>query len=74
MKFKELFYKEIKMKAYEKSLIVIITLLATLLLLNIWPRFRSDASSVSWYSYVILIVLFTIPFFIKKKNKQKCHR
>ena len=39
---------------------IIITLLTTLLLINIWPRFRSDAMSVDWYWYVILIAIFLI--------------
>lgn len=70
MKLKELVNRKITMKAYERNCIIIITLLGTLLLLNLWPRFRYDALSVPWYVYVILIVLFAIPLLIKKNKKK----
>lgn len=60
MGLKERFQRKITMKVYERQCLVIITVLATLLLFNIWPRFRSDAMSVDWYWYVILIVIFLI--------------
>ena len=70
MNLKKLVNRKITMRSYERNLIIVITLLSTLLLLNIWPRFRYDALSVPWYAYVILIVLFTIPFLIKKRKKK----
>jgi hypothetical protein len=57
---KERFQRKVTMKVYERQCLVIITLLTTLLLINIWPRFRSDAMSVGWYWYVILIAIFLI--------------
>ena len=60
MGLKERFQRKITMKVYERQCMIIITLLTTLLLINIWPRFRSDAMSVDWYWYVILIVIFLI--------------
>ena len=71
MKLKERWNKKITMKRYHMRCMIIITLLATLLLINIWSRFRYDALSIPWYVYVILIVIFSIPFFIKKKRKKK---
>ncbi|MCW4033374.1 MAG: hypothetical protein NWF08_08325 [Candidatus Bathyarchaeota archaeon] len=60
MGLKEKFQRKITMKVYERQCMVIITVLATLLFINIWPRFRSDVMSVDWYWYVILIVIFLI--------------
>ena len=71
MNLKKLVNRKITMKAYERNLIIVITLMSTLLLLNIWSRFRYDALSVPWYIYVILIVLFSIPLFINKRKKKK---
>ena len=70
MNLEKRFKRKITMRSYERNLIMVITLLSTLLLLNIWPRFRSDALSVPWYAYIILIVLFVIPFLIKKRRKK----
>lgn len=69
MNLKKRFHKRITMKVYQMRSMVIITLLATLLLVNVWPRFRSDLLSVPWWVYIILIVLFAIPLFIKPKKK-----
>ena len=71
MKLKEFVNRKITMRSYERNLIIVITLLSTLLLLNIWPRFRYDALSVPWYAYVILIVLFAIPLFINNMKRKK---
>ena len=70
MKLKERWNRKITMKIYHMRCMIIITLLATLLLINIWPRFRSDVLSLPWYVYVILIVIFSIPFFINKRRKK----
>lgn len=70
MKLKEFVNRKITMRAYERNLIIVITLLSTLLLLNIWPRFRYDALSFPLYAYVILIIIFAIPLLIKKNKKK----
>ena len=68
MKIKELFEKKYTLRYYEIKGIIIITLLSTLLLINIWPRFLSDALEFSWYLYVALIVLLLIVWKIWKKH------
>jgi hypothetical protein len=40
---------------------IVVTLLSTLLLFTIWPRFRNDALSLDWYVYLILVILFSAP-------------
>ena len=65
---KERLQRKITMKVYERQCMLIITLLATLLLIKIWPRFRSDAMSVDWYWYVTLIVIFLILLFGKRNE------
>jgi len=70
MKLEKRFKRKIIMKVYERQCMIIITLLSTLLLLNIWPRFRSDVLLVPWYAYVILIIIFLIPLLIKKNKKK----
>jgi len=56
-KIKEYFEKEYTLKYFEIKSIIIITLLSTLFLIKIWPRFRNDALEFPWYGYVILIVI-----------------
>ncbi len=56
-KIKEYFEKEYTLKYFEIKGIIIITLLSTLFLIKIWPRFRNDALEFAWYWYVILIVI-----------------
>jgi hypothetical protein len=70
MNLRELLNRKITMRFYERNLIVIVTLLFTLLLLNIWPRFLNDALEFPLYAYIILIVLVSIPFFRRKSIKQ----
>ena len=71
MNLKERWNKKITMKIYQMRLGVIITLLATLLLINIWPRFRNDALSLPWWAYAIAIVVFATPLFINKRKRKK---
>ncbi|MCK5624760.1 hypothetical protein KAI04_02880 [Candidatus Pacearchaeota archaeon] len=71
MKLKKRIHKKVTMEVYQMRSMIIITLLATLLLVNVWSRFKEDVLSISWYIYVILIVLFAIPLFIKPKKKKK---
>lgn len=56
-KIKKYFEKEYTLKYFEIKAILIVTLLSTLFLIKIWPRFRNDALEFPWYWYVILIVL-----------------
>jgi uncharacterized membrane protein YqjE len=66
MKIKELFQRKITMTVLQRQCMIIVTLLSTLCLMTIWPRFRTDAMSLEWYVYLILIVIFLIP--LVKKN------
>jgi|TARA_Y100000310_G_scaffold144610_1_gene143847 hypothetical protein len=59
-KIKEYFEKEYTLKYFEIKGMVIITLLSTLFLIKIWPRFRNDALEFTWYWYVILIVVLAV--------------
>jgi hypothetical protein len=61
MGLKGVFRRSVTMTVLQRQCMIIVTLLSTLLLLSIWPRFLSDALSVDWYVYLILIVLFSIP-------------
>jgi amino acid permease len=71
MKLKEWFEREYTLKYYEIKGIVIITLLSTLLLINVWPRFRNDALEFTWYWYVILIVILLITWKMWRKHSSK---
>jgi len=71
MNLKEIVNRKIIMKAYERNFIIAITLLATLLLANIWPRFKADAFEFPWYAYVALIILFSIPLIINNKKRRE---
>ena len=66
MKIKELvnkfLNKKVTVKPIEIDIIMVFTLLSTLFLLKIWPRFLSDALSFPWYVYLILLGFLAIPF------------
>ena len=62
--------RKITIKVYERQCMIILTMLTTLLLIKIWSRFRSDAMSVGWKGYILLIVIFIIPFFNRLKNRK----
>ena len=68
MKIKEILGRKYTLKRYEINGIIIITLLSAFLLINIWPRFLSDVLEVSWYVYVILIVILLIIWRIWKRH------
>ena len=70
MGLKERLQRKTTMKVYERQCMVILTVLTTLLFINIWPRFRTDAMSVDWKGYIILIVIFLIPFLNRLKKQQ----
>jgi hypothetical protein len=44
---------------------IIVTMLSTIFLLSIWPRFLADACSVNWAVYLVLIGLAAVPLFIR---------
>ena len=67
MGLKERFQRKITMTVLQRQCMLIVTLLSTLCLLTAWPRFRSDAMSLDWWVYLILIAVFLVPFF--KSNK-----
>ncbi len=66
MKLKERFQRKISMTVLQRQCMIIVTLMSTLLLITVWPRFRTDAMSLDWYVYLILIIVFLIPI-IKRK-------
>ena len=66
MGLKERLQRKITMTVIQRQSMIIVTLLSTLLLITIWPRFLNDAMSADWYVYLILIFVFAIPLF--KKN------
>ena len=53
MTFREYWSRPFKIKYYQLKCIIIVTMLSTLLLVNIWDRFRSDAVSFSWFKYSV---------------------
>ncbi len=66
MKIKERFQRKISMTVLQRQCLIIVTLLSTLLLITFWPRFRTDAMSVDWYVYLILVIVFLIPIINRK--------
>ena len=66
MGIKERFRRKITLTVLQMDCLIIVTLLSTLCLVTVWPRFRNDALSPDWYVYLILIVIFLIPLF--KRN------
>ena len=68
MKIKELLERKYTLKYYEIKGIILITLLSAFLLINIWPRFLDDILEVSWYVYVIIIIILLIFWKIWKKH------
>ena len=69
MTLKKYFKKEWKMKWYELDSTIITTMLCTIFLLTIWPRFLKDAMSIQGYAYVILIIIFSLPIIRKGLKK-----
>ena len=73
MALKERLKKKYIITRFEISLLVIFGMFLILFLYQIWPRFRSDAMSFSWYIYLIILVLIKIllvPFY-KRTNSKK---
>ena len=67
MNIKRRLQRKITIKQYELNLIIICTIMAVLLLINLWPRFRSDAMSFPWYAYLVLLAIFLLPFYKRLK-------
>jgi len=63
MNLKKRLQKRVTMTVLQRQCMIIVTLLSTLLLLTIWPRFHADAMSFNRILYLILIVIFAIPLF-----------
>jgi hypothetical protein len=68
MKLKKIFNRKITMTRLQHSSLIIITLLATSFGIKIWPRFRADALSFPWQGYVLLIAIFSVGLFWKRKR------
>ena len=58
--------KEVRMSVLQRQCMIIVTLLGTLLLLSVWPRFLEDALSVHWAVYVLMIAIAAIPLTFHK--------
>jgi hypothetical protein len=67
MGLKKRLNRKITLTVIQRQSTIIVTLLATAFLMNIWPRFRNDALEIPWYAYLILIAIFSIPLFRGKK-------
>ncbi|MBR9701731.1 hypothetical protein GOV13_02305 [Candidatus Pacearchaeota archaeon] len=63
MSIKKLLYKKISMTVLQRQAFVIATVLATLLLVNTWPRFLYETMRTNKYVYIVLLIisLFLIP-------------
>lgn len=66
MRLKEHFQRKVTITVLQGQCLLIITLLSTLCLVSVWPRFRDDALSVDWYVYLIMIALALIPLLKRK--------
>lgn len=63
MGIRERLQRKITVTALQLQSILIVTLLGTILLLKIWPRFYSDAMSLDWPVYLVLVGVFAVPLF-----------
>ena len=63
------FQKKYTLTWLELDSTIITTILTTILLLNIWPRFQTDATTIPYYAYIILIPIFSIPLWKKAFKK-----
>jgi len=61
MGLKERFQRKITMTVLQRQCLVVVTLLSTLFLFSVWPRFRNDALSLDWYVYLLLVIVFSAP-------------
>jgi hypothetical protein len=65
MTIKDRFRKEVKMSVLQRQSMIIVTMLSTLFLISIWPRFLADALSVNWAVYLVLISVAAVPLFMR---------
>jgi len=63
MGLKERFQRKVTITVLQMQCMLVVTLLSTICLITVWPRFRSDAMSLDWYVYLIIIAVFSIPLF-----------
>ncbi|MGI9443226.1 MAG: hypothetical protein ACR2N1_12215 [Rubripirellula sp.] len=68
MRIKDRFRQEVKMSVLQRQSMIIVTMLSTLFLVSIWPRFLADALSVNWAVYVVLIVVAAAPLFMRNAS------
>ena len=66
MGIRERLQREITITVLQRQSIIIVTMLSTLCAINAWPRFLSDATSIEWYVYLILILIFGLPLFVRR--------
>ncbi len=65
MAMKDRFRKEVRMSVLQRQCMMIVTMLSTLFLISIWPRFLADALSVNWAVYLVLIGVASVPLFMR---------
>jgi len=63
MDIKKRFKRQITMTVLQRQCTIIISMLGTLFLAKMWPRFLNDVLIFPWYLYVLLIVVFAVPLF-----------
>jgi hypothetical protein len=61
MRIKDRLRREVRMSVLQRQSMIIVTLLGTLFLLSVWPRFLEDALSVHWLVYILMIAIAVIP-------------
>lgn len=61
MKMMDRLRREVRMSVLQRQSMIIVTLLGTLLLLSVWPRFLDDALSVHWLVYILMIAIAATP-------------
>lgn len=67
MGLKERFQRTITMTVLQRQCMIIVTMLGILCLLTAWPRFHADAMSLNWWVYLIILGLFSLPLFGRKR-------
>lgn len=65
MGLKKRLQRSITMTVLQLACTIIVTLMSTLLLITIWPRFLGDVLSLDWYVYLILVIIFSAPLLKK---------
>jgi hypothetical protein len=66
MGLRDRFQRKVTLSTLQLQCTIVVTLLSTVFLFTVWPRFRNDALSLDWWVYLILISLVAMPLF--KRN------